>query len=171
MRVIIYKTKHGSTRKIAKVINEYIGDCILMDFHAIDMSVLEKANVIAIGAPVYYGKLDQEVVTFIKNNQDLLIPRNYCLFVTGMLYSEFMHFVFEAFDFQILKDMKVISGLGGALYYPELSISEKMVLTVMNKRSPIIPKEHNKTMYQNFNDTEIEIFANKIKRIDEKTAK
>jgi len=168
MRVIVYKTKHGGTRKIAKVINEYIGGCILMDFNALDMNVLKKADVIVLGVPVYYGKLDQEVVTFVKNNQELLIARNYSMYVTGMLYSEFMHYVFEAFDFNILKNMKVISGLGGALYFPELSITEKMVLTVMNKRSPIIPKDHNKKMYQNFNDTEIEIFANKIKRLDEK---
>lgn len=168
MRVIVYKTKHGGTRKIAKVIDAYIGDCVLMDFENIDMSVLEKADVVVLGAPVYYGKLDQEVVKFIKNNQDFLIKRNYSLYVTGMLYSEFMRYVIDAFDFHILKNMKVISGLGGALYFPELSIAEKMVLTVMNQQSPIIPKEHNKKMYQNFNNNEIEIFANKIKKLDEK---
>lgn len=168
MRVIVYKTKHGGTRKIAKVIDAYIGDCILMDFEAIDLSVLEKADVIVIGVPVYYGEIDKDVVNFIKNNQKFLIKRNYSLYVTGMLYSEFMRYVTNAFDFHILKNMKVISGLGGALYYPELSVAEKMALTFMNSQSPVIPKEHNKDMYQNFNNNEIEIFANKIKRIDEK---
>lgn len=168
MRVLLYKTKHGGTRKIAKVIDAYIGDCILMDFDAIDLSVLKKADVIAIGVPVYYGKLPQDVVKFIKNNQDFLIARDYSLFVTGLLYSEFMSYVTDAFDFHLLKNVKVISGLGGALYYPELSISEKMALNVMNQRSPVIPKEHNKKMYQNFNNNEIEIFANKIRRLDEK---
>lgn len=168
MRVLLYKTKHGGTRKIAKVINTYIGECILMDFDEMEIELLDQADVIAIGVPVYYGRLDNDVVKFIKNNQEFLIKRNYSLFVTGMLYSEFMRYVTDAFDFHILKNMKVISGLGGALYYPELSIAEKMVLTVMNKQSPVIPKDHNKTMYQNFNNNEIEIFANKIKRLDEK---
>lgn len=168
MRILLYKTKHGGTRKIAKVINAYIGECILMDFDEMEMDLLEQADVIAIGVPVYYGKLDHEVVKFIKENQEFLIKRNYSLFVTGMLYSEFMRYVTNEFDYSILKDMKVISGLGGALYFPELSIAEKMVLTVMNKQSPVIPKEHNKKMYQNFNDIEIEIFASKIKRLDEK---
>lgn len=168
MRILVYKTKHGSTRKIAKVIDAYIGECVLMDFDAMDISVLKKADVIAIGVPVYYGKLDQDVVNFIKHNQEFLIKRNYSLFVTGMLYSEFMRYVTDAFSFHILKNMKVISGLGGALYYPDLSIAEKMALNLMNKISPVIPKEHNEKMYQNFNNNEIEIFANKIKRLDEK---
>ena len=79
-----------------------------------------------------------------------------------------MRYVTDAFSFHILKNIKVISGLGGALYYPDLSIAEKMALNLMNKISPVIPKEHNEKMYQNFNNNEIEIFANKIKRLDEK---
>lgn len=171
MRVILYKTKHGGTKKIAKVIDAYIDDCILMDFDKKDMSILEKADVIVIGSPVYLGVLDSGVVNFIKDNQELLVPRNYCLYVTGMLYSEFMRFVMAEFDYDILCNMKVISGLGGALYYPELTLSEKMTLNVMNFRMPLIPKDHNKDMYQNFNNEEIEQFALKVKRLDEKAQK
>ena len=165
VRVILYKTKHGSTRKIGKVINEYIGDCVLMDINDLDEEILHKADVIIIGTPVYYGKLDSDIVHFIMEHQELLIPRSYCLYVVGILQSEFMTFVTQAFDYQILKDMKIIAGVGGALYYPGLSISEKMVLQVMNKRSPVIKKQKNKDIFENFNNEEIEIFANKIKNL------
>lgn len=165
MKVILYKTKHGSTRKIGKVINQYIGDCLLMNFNDVDIPTLEQADIIIIGIPVYYGKLDRDIVKFIKEHQDLLVPRHYCLYVVGILQSEFMTFVTEAFDFSILKNMKVIAGLGGSLYYPELSISEKMILQVMNKRSLIIGREKGKDIFENFNNEEIEIFARKIKNI------
>lgn len=165
VRVILYKTKHGSTRKIGKVINQYIGDCLLMNLDDVDYSTLEQADMIIIGTPVYYGKLDPDIVHFIMNHQDLLIPRHYCLYVVGILQSEFMSFVTNAFDYSILKNMKIITGVGGALYYPELSISEKMVLQVMNKRSPVIQKQKNKNIFENFNNEEIEIFAHKIKNV------
>lgn len=165
MKVILYKTKHGSTRKIGKVINQYIGDCLLMNLNDVDIPTLEQADIIIIGIPVYYGKLDRDIVKFIKEHQDLLVPRHYCLYVVGILQSEFMTFVTEAFDFSILKNMKVIAGLGGSLYYPELSISEKMILQVMNKRSLIIGREKGKDIFENFNNEEIEIFARKIKNI------
>jgi len=165
MRVILYKTKHGATRKIGKVINQYIGDCLLMNIADVDELTLQKADVIIIGTPVYYGKIDPEIVSFVKEHQDLLIPRKYSLYVTGIFQNEFMTYVTAAFDFEILKDMKIIAGLGGALYYPELSISEKMVLQVMNKRSPVIKKEKGKDIFENFNNEEIEIFANKIQRL------
>ncbi len=171
MRVIVYKTKHGGTKKIGKVINTYIDHCLLMDFDHMDIDVLKQADVIVFGVPVYYGKLDNDVVNFIKAHQELLVPRNYCLYVTGILYSEFMKYVMAAFDFEILKGIKVISGLGGVLYYPNLNFSEKMVLNVINKQISIIPKEHNKDIYQNLNNIEIEIFANKIKKLDEKAIK
>lgn len=163
MRVILYKTKHGSTRKIGSVINQYINDCLLMNIDDADDLTLQKADVIIIGTPVYYGKIDPDIVNFIKSHQELLISRKYCLFVVGILQTEFMTYVTHAFDYQILKYMKVIAGLGGALYYPDLSIPEKMVLQVMNKRSPIIKKQKNKDMFENFNDKEIQIFAEKIK--------
>lgn len=163
MRVIIYKTKHGATRKVGKILSHYLGDCLLMNIDDIDYPTLQKAETIIVGTPVYYGKLDSDIVSFIKNNQDLLIARDYCLYVIGILQSEFMTYVTNAFSFEILKHMKVIAGLGGALYYPDLAISEKMVLQVMNKRSPVIKKQKNKDLFENFNDEEIKIFADKIK--------
>ena len=49
--------------------------------------------------------------------------------------------------------------------YPDLSITEKMILQVMNKRTPAIQREKDKDIFQNFNDEEIKIFAQKIQRI------
>lgn len=170
MRVILYKTKHGSTRKIGKVISEYLGDCILMNLDDIDYANLEKANQIIIGSPVYYGKLDPDIIKFVQEHQELLIPRQYCLYVVGILQTEFMTYVTHAFDFSILKNIKVITVVGGALYYPDLSITEKMILQVMNKRSPVIQKQKNKDIFENFNDSEIKIFADKILRLSHKKA-
>lgn len=165
MRVIVYKTRHNGTYKIAKVINEYIGDCVLMNIDDLDMSVLEKADVIIVGTPVYYGKLESDIVDFILNHQDLLIERSYCLFVVGLLQNEFMNCVTQAFEYSILKNIKVIAGLGGVIYYPALNMSEKMILQVMNKRVPVINKQKDKDIFENFNNEEIEIFANKIKKL------
>ncbi len=167
MIVILYKSKHGSTAKIGKVINAYIGNCTLMNYQEIDYDVLSSCDTIVLGIPVYYGKLDMEMVKFVKDNQELLISKNYSIYVTALFYTEFMHYITSEFDYGILRNVKAIAGLGGALYYPQLSIQEKMVLTVMNRRSPVIPKEHNDTLFENFNNEEIEIFANKIKKIDE----
>ena len=53
VRVILYKTKHGSTRKIGKVINQYIGDCLLMNLNDVDYSTLEQADMIIIAGDIY----------------------------------------------------------------------------------------------------------------------
>jgi len=120
---------------------------------------------IIIGVPVYYGRLDSDIVLFIQKNQELLISRKYSLYVIGILQTEFMTYVTQAFDYHILKHIKVIAGLGGALYYPDLSLTEKMILQVMNKRSPVIHKEKDKDIFENFNNEEIRRFADKIKKL------
>ena len=168
---ILYKSKHGSTRKIAKVINTYLGDtCLLMDYNDLDFQKLSSCDTLILGIPVYFGKLDEEMVSFIKKNQDFLIERHYSIYVTALFFSEFMSYVTRAFDYEILKDVKTMAGLGGALYYPELSISERMLLTIMNKRRPYMLKERNGEIFENFDNEEIEIFAKKIKRIDDAKA-
>lgn len=165
MKVIVYKSKHGTTKKVAKIISEYIGDCLLMDLVDLDYRILEKADMIIVGTPVYHRELDSGIVEFVKNNQELLVAKKYSLYVVGILQSEFMTFVNDAFSYDILKDMKVIVGVGGVLYYPDLSISEKMALQVMNKRSPIIIKQKEKDIFENLNREEIQIFCGKIKKL------
>lgn len=165
MKVIVYKSKHGATKKVAKIINEYIGDCLLMEWADLDYRILEKADMIIVGTPVYHRELDSGIVEFVKNNQELLVAKKYSLYVVGILQSEFMTFVNDAFSYDILKDMKVIAGVGGVLYYPDLSISEKMALQVMNKRSPIIIKQKEKDIFENLNREEIQIFCGKMKKL------
>lgn len=165
MKVIVYKSKHGTTKKVAKIISEYIGDCLLMDLVDLDYRILEKADMIIVCTPVYHRELDSGIVEFVRNNQELLVAKKYSLYVVGILQSEFMTFVNDAFSYDILKDMKVIVGVGGVLYYPDLSISEKMALQVMNKRSPIIIKQKEKDIFENLNREEIQIFCGKIKKL------
>ncbi|MBO6046729.1 MAG: hypothetical protein J6P61_03155 [Erysipelotrichaceae bacterium] len=164
---IVYATRHGSTAKIAKVINAYIGDCRLMNLKEIDHLVLAQCDTIVLGMPVYNGKLDRDMVDYINHNQAFLIGKNYSIYITALFFSEFMHYVTEEFNYDILKNVKVIAGLGGAIYYPDLSIGEKARLSLLNSVTRIVPKEHNATIYENFNDEEIRIFAQKIKRIDD----
>jgi len=165
MKVILYKTKHGSTFQVAKMINEYIQDGLLMNFDHRDDDILEKADMIIIGSPVYYGKLDRDIVSFIMSHQDLLVKKKYSLYVVGIFPTEFMSFVTQAFDYEILKNIKVIVGLGGVLHYSDLTITDKMVLQIMNMRFSVIPKEKEHDIFENINEEEIRIFAKKIEMI------
>ena len=117
-----------------------------MNIEDVDIPTLERADIVIIGCPVYYGKLDPEIVSFILEHQQLLIERKYCLYITGILQTEFMTYVTQSFDYDIFEEYKSDCWIGGALYYPELSISEKMVLQVMNKRSPIIKSKQKKCL-------------------------
>ena len=161
MITILYTSKHGATAKIARVINTYLDHtCTLMNLDELDMAVLEKTDTIVLGVPVYYGALEPKMVDFIKKNQGLLIKKHYSIYITALFHTEFM-------SYSILKNVTTMAGLGGAIYYPDLSIQEKMVLAVMNKNRPVIPKEHHINIFENFDNHEIELFSQKIKRIED----
>ena len=156
MITILYTSKHGATAKIARVINTYLDHtCTLMNLDELDMAVLEKTDTIVLGVPVYYGALDPKMVDFIKKNQGLLIKKHYSIYITALFHTEFMSYIPKEFDYSILKNVTTMAGLGGAIYYPDLSIQEKMVLALMNMN-----------IFENFDNHEIELFSQKIKRIE-----
>lgn len=169
MMVIIYSTKHGATRKVARVIKAYVGDAMLMNVRELDWEILDEASSVVVGMPVYNDQLEETMVTFIREHQEFLIYKHYSIYVTSLYQEEFMTQLTKAFPYDVLKDVKVMAGLGGAVYFPELSMREKMAVRLMNTRKHIMPRDRDETIFENFKDEEIRIFAEKIKRIDQQT--
>lgn len=167
---IIYKSRHGSTKKIAEKINEHLSSqATLIEFKDVTHDRLKEYDTLVVGIPVYYSKLDEEMVQFINRNHELLAQKHFSIYVIALFFSEFMSYLTDAFSYDILKDAKTLAGLGGAIDLNKLSVSEKMVLTIMKKRRPFNIDEKD-GIYQNFDENEIKIFARKIEHIDRKYA-
>ena len=139
-----------------------------MDVDQLDYQILNVASQIIIGTPVYEGKLDEIIVQFILDNQPLLIEKQYSMFIVSVWQTEFMTPVTHTFNFEILKDMKVIMGVGGKLDYTSLSLKEKMILEVLNKRSPVIHREKDQHVFCNLNREELNNFIKKVKALGAK---
>lgn len=165
MQVIVYHSQHGFTKEVASIIAESFDYCLLMDVDQLDYQILNVASQIIIGTPVYEGKLDEIIVQFILDNQPLLIEKQYSMFIVGVWQTEFMTPVTHTFNFEILKDMKVIMGVGGKLDYTSLSLKEKMILEVLNKRSPVIHREKDQHVFCNLNREELNNFIKKVKAL------
>lgn len=168
MQVIVYHSQHGFTKEVASIIAESFDYCLLMDVDQLDYQILNVASQIIIGTPVYEGKLDEIIVQFILDNQPLLIEKQYSMFIVSVWQTEFMTPVTHTFNFEILKDMKVIMGVGGKLDYTSLSLKEKMILEVLNKRSPVIHREKDQHVFCNLNREELNNFIKKVKALGAK---
>lgn len=168
MQVIVYHSQHGFTKEVASIIAESFDYCLLMDVDQLDYQILNVASQIIIGTPVYEGKLDEIIVQFILDSQPLLIEKQYSMFIVGVWQTEFMTPVTHTFNFEILKDMKVIMGVGGKLDYTSLSLKEKMILEVLNKRSPVIHREKDQHVFCNLNREELNNFIKKVKALGAK---
>lgn len=164
MKVILYKTKHGSTLDVANMISENLGDCTLMELKSADKATLESADSIIIGVPVYFGKLEQDMVKFINDNKDLFTSKNCSMYVTGVMPADFMKFVNQSLDSSIINHMKVLSGVGGMLRFKELTISDKMILQVMNQHFSIMSNQDT-NVFDNLDKNEIQSFCEKVKNI------
>lgn len=164
VKVIVYKTKHGSTKEVAEKINTILDDCSLMDIKQVDKNVLEQADTIILGTPIYFSKLDPEMTDFIKGNQDLLISHQCCLFVTGVMPTEIMKYINQALDSSFVENVKVISGVGGVLKFKELTISDKMILQVMNQHFSIMNNQDT-NVFDNINHEEIQVFCDKVNHL------
>jgi menaquinone-dependent protoporphyrinogen IX oxidase len=166
MVAIIYNSHHGATKKIAQMISSHLKGAKLVALSDVNEQELGEIKTIICGIPVYNDQLDEEMVTFIKEHQDLLIAKHYSIYVSAIFASEFMHYLTEAFDYTILKDVKTLAGLGGSLDFSKLSAAEKIKVALMRKRRPLANVSEG-PIYENFNKEEIKNFASKVKRIDE----
>lgn len=84
--LILYGSRNGHTARIARHMRDSIveagGEAEIMDFvEAVREGVdLEPHDVVALGAPVYYGTYDDAVFEFIGDNQDVLEAKPHSFF-------------------------------------------------------------------------------------------
>lgn len=165
---IIYKSRHGSTARMAEKISAYLPHAAqLIEYQELSDEQLQRFDTIVLGIPVYSGKLDDEMVEFVQKHQSLLAQKHFSIYVMALFYSEFMSYLTQAFSYDILKDVKALAGLGGVIDASALSVSEKMSLSLLRKRRPFeLPEKEG--VYTNYNEEEVAIFARKIAAIDKK---
>lgn len=82
--IILYATKYGASREIARRIAEKLPDSTVCDLKKDSIPTLTQYDCVILGGSVYAGMLRKEVKEFAKLNEAELTGKMLGLFISGM---------------------------------------------------------------------------------------
>lgn len=86
MTVILYMTKHGTTRKVAEMIKLKLAssNVTLIDLSEVKNPDISKYNTIIIGGSIHAGMIQKRIKNFCKTNMELLMDKRLGLYLCCM---------------------------------------------------------------------------------------
>ena len=156
--LIVYGTKHGSTKLIADMIKSSLKECdvdiVNLRESQADVSQYDR---IIIGSAVYMGRIRKEVKKFIEQNINMLLEKNIGLFLCCMTEdeSEQDELVKRVFPDALIKHAMAVVIPGGEFRIDRMNIFERFIV------SKIAGQKENKSMIDN---DKIENFAEKMSK-------
>ncbi len=129
--LIIYKSRHGTTKKVATKLSKLIKDnqvdaVELTHFDSID---LLDYNTIIIGASIHKGKISYDMRSFMSSNVKLLLTKRIGLYMCCMEEGKKAQEQFDnAYDIS-LRNASVSNGIfGGEFLIEQMNFIEKMII-------------------------------------------
>ena len=135
--IIVYASRHGTTAEYAKELMNLLDgnvDLCSLDERGKSMPDMSFYDTIVIGGSIHYGKNSKLIVSFVKNNIDLLRTRRLGLFVTSYYDGErALQQLNNAYPKELLEKAVVVDYFDGELLYQKLNFFEKIVAKVVLK--------------------------------------
>lgn len=129
--LILYYSKHGITKKVARLLNSQIVDSelsLVTEFKG-DLSEFDD---IYLGSPTYMGKLNKDFIKFIKTNREVLIEKPVKVFVVGMAPEAFPTLLENHFDKE-QQEKWMIRHVGGGYNFNSMNFIERFVARKVGK--------------------------------------
>lgn len=125
--LIVYTSKHGSTKKIANYIKDKL-QCDAVNLLETPCPSLDTYEQVVIGGSIYYKALNPKLSEFIESNLDTLLAKKIALFLVCLLSEESAAEQFNNnFDEVLLNHSSADGFFGGVLEPRVLNPIEKLV--------------------------------------------
>jgi len=133
--IILYATKHGATREIARRISEQIDGAEIHDIKQGSIPDLTGYDCIIVGSSIYAGMIRKEAKLFISQNAELLRSKKLGLFISGMGKDKEKEVLSNAFSKELTDSAKAASILGGIFDPKKAGFFERLIMKAVAKQS------------------------------------
>ena len=131
--LILYATKHGAAREIARRIASHIDGAVMHDLKQPDVPDPAGFDCVIIGSSLYAGSIRKEAKAFLSQNADGLRDKKVGLFLSGMSQGEARAAFDRNFPADMLQSAAVISFLGGIFDPKEAGMAERLIMKAAAK--------------------------------------
>ncbi|URZ05585.1 flavodoxin domain-containing protein [Clostridium felsineum] len=138
--LIIYATKHGSTKKCADFLKDRLDGEITVVNIKNDFDInLKQFDKIIIGGSIYMGKIQKEITEFSNKNIDILCTKKVGLFICGMNNSAEIE-INNAFPKMLLENALIRECFGGEFIFKTMNFFERFIVRTVSKSNKDISK-------------------------------
>lgn len=132
--LIMYVTKHGSTRKCASILSKKLTGKVdmynLREGKAPDLAEYDK---VIIGGSIYAGRIQKEISEFCSQNLEALKNKKLGLFICCMFKDSSMAQLKSAYPEELLKRAAASNSFGGEMNFSDMSFGEKAITRMVSK--------------------------------------
>jgi menaquinone-dependent protoporphyrinogen oxidase len=128
--ILIYLSKHGTTEKVARQMQNLLGDeFLLVNLKTTKLPELSEYDTIVIGGSIHAGSIQKEIHMFCKCNLPLLLQKRVGLFLSCMYEGKVAKQQFNAaFSNSLIAHAKTTAITGGEFLFSEMSWIEKVIV-------------------------------------------
>ncbi len=131
--LIVYMSRHGTTRKVAHELKEKIGSqqTMLVELEKEEVPNLAQFETVIIGGSIHAGKIQAGVRKFCERNLEVLLTKRIGLFLCYMDKVHAQKEFDEAFPEKLRAHASAIGMFGGELLFDHMNFLEKLVVKAM----------------------------------------
>lgn len=141
--IIVYASRRGTTVKYAKSLLKLLDgnvDLCSLNERSDSMPDMSYYDTIVIGGSIQYGKNSKLVLSFVRNNIELLRSRRLGLFVTSFYDGErALEQLNKAYPKELIDRAIVADYFDGELLFPKMNIFEKIVAKAVLRAEEVQP--------------------------------
>ncbi len=141
--IIVYASRHGTTAEYAKSLLKLLNgnvDLCSLDERANSMPDMSVYDTVVVGGSIHYSKNNKLIVSFVKNNIELLRTKRLGLFVTSFYDGDkALEQLSNAYPKELLDRSIVADFFDGELLFPKMNFLEKLVAKAVLKAEEIQP--------------------------------
>ena len=133
--LILYATKHGAAREVARRIANKMDGAVTRDLKQADVPDLAGFGRVIIGSSLYAGSIRKEAKAFLSQNANSLSGKRLGLFLCGMDASREKAYFDGNFPPDVLRAAKAASFLGGIYDPTKAGLFERFIMKIAAKQS------------------------------------
>lgn len=139
---IVFASKHGTTRKVATMIQDKLGasDTVLFDLKEDTNPDISAFNMIVVGGSIHASMIQKQVTNFLENNKELILTKVLGLFICCM-YEDIAKKEYNEVFPNIFRQHAIAHGqLGGEFKFEKMNFFERIIVRKIAKTNESISR-------------------------------
>ncbi|MBN2728000.1 MAG: flavodoxin domain-containing protein [Bacteroidales bacterium] len=125
---ILYASSHGSTEKVANILQEKIDNAEVFNLKKLKSIDFKQYDQLIIGGSIHAGKIQSKVKSFIEKHKNEILEKKYALYLCCMDRDKEGQQIQDAYPEELRKNAISVSLMGGEFLFEKMNFIERGII-------------------------------------------